>query len=75
MEIKRLDKVCVENGISKIDLLCMDVQGYELNEKKLNEKKSYYKVTKKTIPAFSNLFQNVQKILDLHLAINLKRIS
>jgi len=31
VEIKRLDKVCVENGISKIDLLCMDVQGYELN--------------------------------------------
>lgn len=31
VDIKRLDNFVYENSITNIDLLCMDVQGYELN--------------------------------------------
>lgn len=31
IKIRRLDDVLVENNISKIDLVCADIQGYEMN--------------------------------------------
>lgn len=31
VDVMRVDKFCNENNIKKIDLICMDVQGFELN--------------------------------------------